>query len=75
MDRIERILKRLIELVTGTRADILEVEMSKLHGEEKSRVREAWAEEKAKSYIAGAAVAAGMLLLNFLLNRWLPEAS
>jgi len=73
MGHIERIISRLIELVTGTRADALEVEMSKLGGAERNQVREAWTEEKVKGYIAGAAVAAAMLMLNLVLDRYLPR--
>jgi hypothetical protein len=73
MGHIERIIGRLIELVTGSRADALEVEMSKLAGAEKHQVREAWMTEKAKGYIAGAAVAAVMMMLNLVLDKYLPR--
>ena len=73
MSRIEAILKRVIELVTGTRADALEVEMSKLAGDERRQVREAWVEEKVKGYVAGAALAGFMMLLNVALDRWFPK--
>lgn len=73
MNRIDKIIHRLIELLTGSRADELEKEMNGMGGVDRQKAREVWMDERLKSYLASAAVATITMVLTKLLDRWLPK--
>jgi hypothetical protein len=74
MHRCKKTVLRLIELLTGERADRLEVAYSKAPPEERAQARDQYVEEKAKSRLTALATAAALLMATYIIEKLLPEA-